>query len=151
MCLGKSAMRIDGLPVKDAKKKLPITINARDVRRGNNNQPTSCAAAQACLRQSDASAARVHLGRTYLLIDGKHWLRFKTPASMRSEIIAFDRGGKFATGEYVLGALQPTSRATGKRQGTVEKPTRNRKTAKKRRYHAVTDVRSNAHAGVNYN
>jgi hypothetical protein len=137
-------MEINGAKVVDATKPLTIEILPKDIQKGNNKDPGACAAAQACLRQLHATAARVHIGRTYLMID-KKWLRFNTPRSLRSEIIAFDRGGAFAPGEYTLKPLQPSERAKrGKRAGSADKTDRNgRRNTKKRprAKHVVTGIR----------
>jgi hypothetical protein len=116
-------MWIDGIRVVNPTKKLQISISQRDCDRGQTKDPGACAAARALLREvPNAKQARVHLGRTYVLIDDggkKVWERYQTPQSLRAEIIAFDRGGEFAPGEYTIPPLPPSVRAKfGKRQGT---------------------------------
>jgi len=129
---------IDGLPVFDAKRPIKLVITKHDCERGDPKHPESCAAARA-LRRSGAKDVRVHLGRVYARQNDGNWLRYLTPRALRSEIIAFDRGGSFAPGEYHLLAPQPSHRAKGKRYGG-NKPSR--KTGKKRRApHIITDVR----------
>ncbi len=112
-------MKINDLPVIDASKKITITITPKDVLKGNTKDPGACAAAQACIREvPKCTAARVHLGRTYLQLD-KKWVRFQTPEALRSEIISFDRGHEFQPGEYVLRAMAPSERQNrGKRNGS---------------------------------
>jgi hypothetical protein len=135
-------MKINGIPVVDATKKVVIQISPKDIAKGDTKDPGACAAAQACMRQLGADMARVHIGRTYLKI-GNKWTRFHTSKPLRTEIIAFDRGGKFAPGEYVLGPCQPSKRATGKRQGSRPKPRVDPKSPKRRRtYHTVANVRA---------
>lgn len=102
-------MKIGNIKVEDAKRPIELTITARDVQLGNTKDPGSCAAARACVRQLHAQKARVQLARTYVLIDGKY-LRFATPPSMRTEIVAFDRGGRFAPGVHML--MPPNTTAT---------------------------------------
>jgi hypothetical protein len=94
-------MKIGGLPVKDLTKKMKIKISKADCEVGKSKDPGACAAARACKRLPSCTEARVHIARTYLKI-GKKWLRCLTPDALRSEIIAFDRGGSFAPGEYEL-------------------------------------------------
>lgn len=102
------ANKINGKPVVAAKRRLTLHISAADVRKGNTKDPGACAAALAAIREvPNCVAARVHLGRVYLLQKDK-WLKFKTPDALRSEIIAFDRGGKFQPGEYDLRPLSPS-------------------------------------------
>jgi hypothetical protein len=102
-------MKIKGMPVKDAKKSLVLTITTADVRTGKGKEPRTCAAARALCRQEHVPEAIVHLSRVYVR-KGDQWLRYGTPQSMRSEIVAFDRGGTFETGTYTLPALQPSVR-----------------------------------------
>lgn len=99
-------MKIGGIPIVDATKKMKVTILPVDVRRGDNKNPDGCAAARACVRQiNGVVAAKVHIARTYLKFKDKKtkkekWVRFGTPASVRGEIIGFDRGGSFEPGDY---------------------------------------------------
>lgn len=133
-------MKIDGKPVVDGQRRIKITITPQDVSLGKSKNPTSCAAAQACIRQLHIPAARVHVGRTYLLM-GNKWVRYHTPESLRTEIISFDRGTKFSPGDYTLTPMQPTHRGNGKRQGSAKPPTFKKKRAKP---HFATGVRVSA-------
>ena len=103
-------MKISGLRVVDAKRDQTIRITNRDVKKGGVKDPATCAAALACRRDLQSAEAQVHIGRTYVK-QGRKWVRYVTPASLKYEIVAFDRGGKFEPGEYVLlaprGALSP--------------------------------------------
>lgn len=130
-------MQINGLPVVDAKKRITITISEQDVAKGKSKDPASCAAARACKREvPKCTQARVHISRTYLKIKGR-WMRYHTPVSLRSEIVAFDRGASFDPGTFVLAPLQPSKKATGRRQGS-SKPKRK---GPKRPYHHTVGVR----------
>lgn len=135
-------MKINGLKVVDAKRKVKIHITPVDVAKGKTKNPSSCAAARACVREQLCSDARVHIGRTYLKSGEGHWVRFKTPQSLRSEIVAFDRGARFAPGEYTLSPLAPAERSKrGKATGTnTSKTTRGPKKARAK-YHTVQGVR----------
>jgi len=101
-------LKLDGEPVKvvDAKKNLPLHITPRDVRAGTLKDAKTCAAAKALCRMPGVEAARVNLSRTYVKENGK-WTRYFTPPPLRNEIIAFDRGGEFAPGDYTLYPVQP--------------------------------------------
>src|SRR4051812_25480409 len=94
-------MEIKGVRVKDATRPITIEIKDRDVKNGNTKNPAACAAALACKRTFNGAETRVHIGRTYVKL-GKEWVRFRTPLSLRTEIITFDRGGTFAPGKYTL-------------------------------------------------
>jgi hypothetical protein len=133
---------IEGLPILDAKKAVTLIINDNDINKADPKEPKDCAVARACRRGLHVKEVRVHLGRVYLRQNEGNWLRYMTPRYLRSEIIAFDRGGKFAPGEYTLQAPGP-SRRTKKAQGSKKSKTAhsNRKT-KRRSPHVVTDVRT---------
>lgn len=132
--------KIGGLPVKDADKPVIITITNRDIKNGAIKAPSSCAAALACHRISKVEDARIHIGRSYLKIGGK-WIRYVTSKPLRTEIIAFDRGGEFAPGEYTLQAVPTGQRYEAMRNhGAKRSPHK----AKKRIIairHQVTGVR----------
>ena len=101
---------IRGKKVINAKRRVTLQISAHDARTGASKEPQSCAAAKAAMRGvPNCVEAKIHIGRAYLL-DKKHdkWVRYKTSDALRSEIIAFDRGGKFEPGEYDLIPLAPS-------------------------------------------
>ena len=129
------SMKIEGLPVKDAKKSAILHITPTDVKKGKVKDPSGCAAALACIRDLGASDAHVHVGRTYLRFNG-HWTRYNTSQALRAEIVAFDRGGKFEPGEYRLIKIEPS------RKGDKSRDKRRNRTGKKRRgYHVLTNIR----------
>ena len=129
-------MKINGLPVIDGKNSIEVMITTQDVKRSTKKDPTRCAAAIACVRDLGASEARVHVGRTYIRYNG-HWERYMTSQALRTEIVSFDRSGKFQPGTYSLLKMTPAKRPTGKRQGS-DKP----KTYKsKRKYHVLSNIR----------
>ena len=139
-------MEINGIKVVDAKKPLKLHITTGDVKKGANKNPGSCAAAQACLKLPGVTQARVHISKTYIQV-GNRWMRFDTPKSLRSEIIAFDRGGKFAAGEYTLKPVIPAHKPTGKSQGTATSQSRPYGSKKKKRaYHVVKGLRKHGAA-----
>lgn len=124
-------MKINGLPVFDATAPVKLIVTPKDVAKGDTKDPAACAAAQSAIRLLHADEARVHLGRTYLRF-GKRWTRYQTTEAVRAEIISFDRGGKFAPGEYHLSAPSPSQQEKrGKRQGTKvpDKPRKHKKSA----------------------
>ena len=126
-------MRIAGKKVIDATKPLHISISKRDATLGKTKDPGSCAAARAIIRTIvDVKAARVHLGRTYIEYDDK-WVRYKTPESLKLEIVSFDRGAKkeYSEGDYTLYAPSPSSRL-----GIRPKP-QGKTGSRKRRPHIV--------------
>ena len=133
-----SLRQIDGLPIVDSKKSLKITINTNDINKADPKQPEDCVIARACRRELHVKEVRVHLGRVYLRSNQGNWVRYMTPRSLRTEIIAFDRGGQFAPGEYSLKGVPPSHRL-----GTKTKTGPKKKAGKKRiKPHIVTNVRT---------
>ncbi len=132
--------QIDGLPIINAKRTIKVTVNKNDIGKSDPKNPADCAVARAIRREFHVKEARVHLGRVYLRANEGNWVRYFTPRALRTEIIAFDRGGTFSPGEYTLSPMSP-SKAQGKHQGGPTK--QQKKTGKKRSPpHVVTDVRS---------
>lgn len=142
-------LKIDGLPVEDAKNPITINISQLDIPRSKAKNPEACVAANACKRVLGAEEARVHLSRVFLRMPGaKKWLRLKTPAALRGEIIAYDRGGRFATGEYKLDPLSASDKPAYHRKRNDKRARHDlgKKTGKKRRkMHFVEGVRDNGH------
>ena len=103
-------MEINGKPVVDARKHAVIHITDRDTIKGATKDPGACAAALAARRDiADCISARVHIGRVYIEQKEK-WVRYQTPESLRTEIIAFDKGGSFQPGDYTLRPPAPSAR-----------------------------------------
>lgn len=131
--------QINGLPIIDSKKALKITINKNDIVKADTKDPADCAVARACRRELGVKEVRVHLGRVYLRANEGNWVRYMTTRALRTEIVAFDRGGQFESGEYTLKSIPPSHK-----QGVKRKSGPKRKTGKKRRMppHVVTNVRT---------
>lgn len=136
-------MKIAGTKVVDAKAPISLKITKRDCSTGSLKDPSACAAAKALCRLSDVKECRVHISRVYIKANGK-WVRYGTPPALRSEIIAFDRGGKFEPGTYRLAAVQPTVRFGVRKT----KPNRRDGSRPQKRYkpHVVKGIRS--HGGT---
>lgn len=133
-------MEIAGKKVVDARKRIILHITKGDVERGNTKDPAACAAALACMRQFHTTQARVHLARTYIL-RGETWWRHRTCGPLRSELIAFDRGGAFAPGDYELGACQPSVHFGVKRKNYPKTNKHPQKGNRRKVYHVVSGVR----------
>lgn len=127
---------IEGLPVVDARRPLTITIKHQDVTKYGVKDPTCCAVARACKRKLHAEA-RVVLSKVYIKKGGR-WLRYQIPPSIRSEIIAFDRGGTFEAGTYTISPVPPSAKL-GLRRSTGPKKSRGKK---RKSYHTVVNVRA---------
>jgi hypothetical protein len=138
-------LKIAGQKVYDAKSRVVIEVSREDITGGKSKEPSSCAAARACLRQvPKCTEVRVYKSRTYLKLQNK-WYRFHTPQSMKLEIVAFDRGANFLPGVYVLSPMQPSKVATGKSQSKAKAPIlkkdRNKTPKKRAKPHMLTGVR----------
>jgi hypothetical protein len=138
-------MKILGLPVVDAKKPIVLTVTKDDIKNAHKHSkdPEGCVAAQAAMRQEKAISARVHLGRVYIR-KGKNWIRYYTPHNLRNEIIAFDRGGSFSTGDFNLVPVSPARQGIGYRYGT---PSDNVTGAHRRAHIDIPDVRQRMKTG----
>ena len=145
-------MEIAGKRVVNATKPVTITITPRDVASGDNKNPSACAAAKAAKHSiEECISARVHIGRVYIEQD-KKWVRYNTPDSLKQEIIAFDRGGTFAPGEYILRPISIGETAAGRlaRKGSetnrnqhwkTKEPRKLRVKVAKIKRHEVTGIR----------
>jgi len=131
--------RKKSLPIINAKRAIKLVISPKDIARADKQEPSSCVVARACKKLTHATEVRVHLSRVYIRSNEGNWQRYMTPRSLRNEIIAFDRGGSFEPGTFVLGPPPRSRAATGKRQGTDSKVKRGRK---RRKYHVITNVRT---------
>ena len=136
-------MKIQGMNVVDANQELEVSITQNDIRLGKKKTAHGCAAALAICREHHADAAIVHFSRAYVK-KGETWYRYSVPPMLRSEVVAFDRGGNFEPGDYTLKTVQPTVRldapvrrktypANGKKPQNGNRP--------KKPYHVVTGVR----------
>ena len=107
--------------VKDGTKDLTIEVTAADVKSAGAKNHKGCAMANACKRALKLDGALVSLGTVFLIKD-EVALRYRVPASLSRELVAFDRGGSFVPGEYDLRKPEPAStrpRATHKGKPTA--------------------------------
>lgn len=139
-------MEINGKRVVDATKPISIHITKRDTTDGDNKNPSSCAAARAVKRDvPECVSARVHIGRVYVETP-KQWLRYETSDALRTEIVAFDRGGQFQPGNYKLAV--PAKRDYKAKPRIQLDGGNNGKPAKKRAQLLIAKVKRHEVAGV---
>ncbi len=136
--------QIDGLPIIDSTRALRVTINKNDIAKADVKNPEDCVIARAVRREHHVKEVRVHLGRVYLRANEGNWVRYFTTRALRTEIIAFDRGGTFEPGEYSLKGVPPSHKLGAKRKAYAKKKVIGPKTRKKKRMtpHVVTNVRT---------
>jgi hypothetical protein len=134
--------QIDGFPVVDAKASLKLEVTRADCNAATRKDPGCCAVAKACGRELKIKGVRVHLSRLYLLV-GKAWTRYIVDNSLRSELIAFDRGGKFQPGVYTF-LPPPPSKVIGSKIKSGPRLTKG-KPRTVRSYKSVKGVRAAAY------
>ena len=87
--------------VKDARADVEIEVTKADTNSAAVKNHKACAMAVACKRAMRVDGAIVSLGTVYLIKDDEA-TRYRVPQSVSRELVAFDRGGSFAPGEYTL-------------------------------------------------
>lgn len=132
-------MKIDGKKVVDAHKPLLLEVTSNDVKNSKRKDASACAAAVACKRQLHVKDVRVHASMTYV-DHGDKWVRYQTPADLKLEALAFDKGGVFDPHTF---KLRPPSSAhkLGARPPRRTDPKKKRNT-KSRPYHRIKNVRA---------
>lgn len=145
-------MEINGKKVVDATRAAKITITKRDTVDGDNKSPGACAAARAARRDiPECINARVHIGRVYVETQSK-WIRYFTPEALRTEIVAFDRGGTFQPGEYQLrppsNSEKESSRKAVRGSGSDTNRNRGDHAAKRPRKALIAKVKRHEVSGI---
>jgi hypothetical protein len=136
-------MEINGKPVEDATSPLKVIITPRDCSLGQVKNPATCAVSRAIVRGYKCISARVHVSKTYIEFNNR-WVRYQTPEALTYEIRAFDRGGRFEPGDYMLVPVSPgqTLIALEKRRSTKsDKRTRHDNNTARRQLHRMTGIR----------
>jgi len=87
--------------VRDAETSVQIEVTDRDTKVPGRGDFKNCAIAVACKRSMHLDGAIVARSTMYT-VKGNVATRYKVPERAAREIVAFDRGGKFAAGVYEL-------------------------------------------------
>ena len=104
------AHRIGGRNVVDSTRTIQIEITAQDTQLASRQDHGNCAVARACMKQ-EGTDALVHISRVFLKMKNKNiWVRYIVKNDLRTEIVAFDRGGKFEPGIFKLYRIQPAQK-----------------------------------------
>jgi len=101
--------------VSDADKDLAISVTEKDYRTGRKKDHGECALAMAAKRERNVTSVIISASTAYL-IKGDHAIRYKLPEAIRKEVVSFDRGSEFGTGDYVMKAI-PKSARLGTQRG----------------------------------
>ena len=132
--------------VSDADKDLLINITDRDFKAGKRKDHSDCALAVAAKRQEHATSIIVSASTAYV-IKGEHATRYHLPEAIRREIVSFDRGSEFGTGDYTMKAIAPSARL-GKYHPKDDRPSDRPNTGSlaKRFTHHTANIRENLKA-----
>ena len=101
--------------VSDADSDMFVEVTAHDVKNSAKKDINGCAMAVAAKRQFKATGMVVSPSVAYVVKHDKA-VRFQLPTSVQKEVVSFDRGGGFDTGEYELHRPSKSARI-GARQG----------------------------------
>jgi hypothetical protein len=96
--------------VKDATSDLVVNITQNDIKGAKRADNDGCAAANALCRQEHFKRAKVFKTKTYVLLKDGTWRRYLTPKSLYTEIMIYDRGGRFEAGDFILKAPRGAQR-----------------------------------------
>lgn len=112
--------------VLHAKKPVLVEVRPSDCREGKKLNTDECALAKATKRQFKADGVAIRLSDSFI-IKGSTAIRFKTPETVKREIVSFDRHHDFAAGSYRLSSAPPDwakSRGNGSHLGGRSKTTK---------------------------
>ena len=112
-------MRLYGLTIVDAKRKLSTTISADDVKNAIPSDPTQCAIAQSLRRHKGIHAISIGANQVYVIKvkDLKVVERYSLAANDRLVIREFDKLGAFPCGYRVTLLPPPAKSQLGARKG----------------------------------
>jgi hypothetical protein len=136
--------KFDTKNVTDATEDITLTILPTDIIGADLKTPGNCVAARACRRQENLEA-RIHITRVYLRNGGTVWTRYIVPTNLRTEIIAYDRGGAFVPGTYQLKAPKSTEKLGEKR--SIKRNER-KESKNKKKYMTTKDIRTGPANGL---
>lgn len=85
--------------VEDATEDLDIEVTKRDL--GKRKDHNGCVLAEACKRQEKATTAIISRSAAYI-VKGDTATRYLVTPTISREIVSFDRGAGFETGDYTL-------------------------------------------------
>lgn len=130
----------DGVPIIDADEDQLIVVTPNQVRHAVPGDPHRCAVALACSLLPDVVEATIHRSFSYLTYEDRI-VRYETPLALRYEIVAIDRGGHFAAGEYILRRPGKSRRLIRNGGTRSQKGKTNSHSSKTKRQHHTVAVR----------
>lgn len=102
--------------VKDGSSAIRIKVTGEDEKKSRKKDHNECALAVACKRMKHLDGVIISRTTAYLVKD-RTATRYYLPESVQKEIVAFDRGGGFSPGEYIL---KPHQKPLGEHSGGRE-------------------------------
>jgi hypothetical protein len=94
--------RVNGKDCIDATSNLTINVASIDNQLASRKDENNCVIARACMKKTGLDA-EVRISRLYLKSPFQDvWTRYHIKNALRSEIIAFDRGGDISPGNYTI-------------------------------------------------
>lgn len=128
----------DNLTLVDAKKDVVLHVKQCDM--GIKKSPERCVFANACRREFKGLKRAIFTRSVaYLQTNGK-LVRYVLSSRVRQEIMAFDRGGKLAVGEYILQAPSKRNKLGTKRHPGKGRPHRQRAYVPRTRIADIRDM-----------
>ena len=98
------------IEINDANKVVVVKVNEKDTKASKRKDHGHCALAEACLHGELHPTGMIVSRSTAYIINKNVATRYYLPERIRKEIVSFDRGGGFETGEYRMLPPQKTRR-----------------------------------------
>jgi hypothetical protein len=95
--------------VRDADDDLMVEVTSKDEKASKRKDHGECAMAVAVKRQEKATSVIIS-SRTAYVIKGTEAVRYKVPEAVSKEVVSFDRGSSFESGDYKLKAFPKSGR-----------------------------------------
>jgi hypothetical protein len=113
-------MYLSGSKVVDAKRGISVEVTQDDLCHAVPMDPANCAFAIAMKRAfRGCIRAEVYKSRTYIFTKWRCH-RLSTPRAANFQAVMFDKTEQFQLGKYYFNPISPSSRLTGKRQGSIK-------------------------------
>lgn len=105
---------INGRQCIDAADRITINITNNDCTLATRKDHANCVVSRACMKHTGSDVlvyvSRVYIKQAYQDV----WVRYIIRNSLRTQVVAFDQGGDFSPGSYILDAPPPTKKLGSK-------------------------------------
>jgi hypothetical protein len=93
---------INGRQCIDATESISLNITDNDCQLASRKDHANCVLSRACMKHT-GSDVLVYVSRVYVKqIHQDVWVRYVIENTLRTQVVAFDQGGAFNPGQYVL-------------------------------------------------